>query len=82
MVDKVEKTLRVVNPKYTIDVFKDKKNGSFYYNDVANNPDYYNTNTSVISIYIIDILNNYPNLVPIEVNGSKMIPDDLFFHYS
>lgn len=76
-----KKTLRVVNPKYIIDVFRDKKTGSFYYNDV-NNPDYYITNTSVGGIYILDILNNYLNLVPVEVNGKGMIPDDLFFYYS
>ena len=77
-----KKTIRVVNPKYTIDVFRDKKTGTMYYSN-ADNSDYYITNTTTGGIYILDIINNYENLIPIEVNGSKVIPDDLFvFYYS
>jgi hypothetical protein len=77
-----KKTIRVVNPKYTIDVFRDKKTGTMYYSN-SDNSDYYITNTTVSGIYILDIINNYENLIPIEVNGTKVIPDDLFvFYYS
>jgi hypothetical protein len=77
-----KKTIRVVNPKYTIDVFRDKKTGTMYYSN-SDNPDYYITNTTISGIYILDIINNYKNLIPIEVNGNKVIPDDLFvFYYS
>lgn len=51
-------------PDKHIDVFRCSKTGTYYYSN-ANNPDYYNTNTSVSGIYILDILNNYPNLKPV-----------------
>lgn len=75
-----ENIIRVVNPKYTIDVFRDEKTGVLYYNNL-DNPDYYITNTTVAGPYILDIINNYKTLTPIEVNGSKDIPNDLFVFY-
>jgi hypothetical protein len=73
--------MKIVNPKYHIETFRCKRTRTIYFSD-ANSWDYYNTFTTFCGIYITDILNNYPYLIPHEISeNDKMlneVPNDLF----
>jgi hypothetical protein len=72
--------IKLINPKYQVDLFRDSKDGSFYFN---NENDYFLKNATVAGIHIFDLLNDeiYKSFEIVEINNHKEIPNDLFIYF-
>ncbi len=72
--------IKLINPKYIVDVFRDLETGDYYYN---NGNDCFLKNGTVSGIHIFDLLNNfsYNSFFIVEVANNNEIPEDLFIYF-
>jgi hypothetical protein len=72
--------IKLINPKYKVEVFRDSETGDFYCN---NDYDYFARNSTIGGIHIFDLLNDeiYKSFEIVEVDSHKEIPNDLFIYF-
>jgi hypothetical protein len=72
--------IKLINPKYKVDLFRDSEDGSFYFN---NGNEYFLKNGTVAGIHIFDLLNDeiYKSFEILGIYNQVEMPKDLFIYF-